>query len=172
MLNLMNARKAIHKTQQEVADYLGISRQAYSNYEAGKREPDFETLLKLGEYFGCSVDYLLGNKKDPAPKSEVTDDDIKFALFGGATVTDAQYEEVKRFAKYIAEGQADKLDVLLPDILQHLLFRVLHFLPSFLSQFATYICLYGLPVSGVTTTNAASRIPASSSPNRAQYSAR
>lgn len=57
MLNLMNARKAIHKTQQEVADYLGISRQAYSNYEAGKREPDFETLLKLGEYFGCSVDY-------------------------------------------------------------------------------------------------------------------
>lgn len=84
MLNLLNARKAIHKTQQEVADYLGISRQAYSNYEAGKREPDFETLLKLGEYFGCSVDYLLGNKKDPAPKGEVSDEDIKFALFDGA----------------------------------------------------------------------------------------
>lgn len=103
MLNLLNARKAIHKTQQEVADYLGISRQAYSNYEAGKREPDFETLLKLGEYFGCSMDYLLGNKKDPAPKGEVSDEDIKFALFDGAPVTDAQYEEVKRFAKFIAE---------------------------------------------------------------------
>ena len=103
MLNLLNARKAIHKTQQEVADYLGISRQAYSNYEAGKREPDFETRLKLGEYFGCSVDYLLGNKKDPAPKGEVSDEDIKFALFDGAPVTDAQYEEVKRFAKFIAE---------------------------------------------------------------------
>lgn len=103
MLSLLNARKAIHKTQQEVADYLGISRQAYSNYEAGKREPDFETLLKLGEYFGCSVDYLLGNKKDPAPKGEVSDEDIKFALFDGAPVTDAQYEEVKRFAKFIAE---------------------------------------------------------------------
>ena len=103
MLNLLNARKAIHKTQQEVADYLGISRQAYSNYEAGKREPDFETLLKLGEYFGCSVDYLLGNKKDPVPKGEVSDEDIKFALFDGAPVTDAQYEEVKRFAIFIAE---------------------------------------------------------------------
>ena len=103
MLNLLNARKAIHKTQQEVADYLGISRQAYSNYEAGKREPDFETLLKLGEYYGCSVDYLLGNKKDPVPKGEVSDEDIKFALFDGAPVTDAQYEEVKRFAKFIAE---------------------------------------------------------------------
>lgn len=103
MLNLLNARKAIHKTQQEVADYLGISRQAYSNYEAGKREPDFETLLKLGEYFGCSVDYLLGNKKDPVPAGKVSDEDIKFALFDGAPVTDAQYEEVKRFAKFIAE---------------------------------------------------------------------
>ena len=103
MLNLLNARKAIHKTQQEVPDCLGISRQAYSNYEAGKREPDFETLLKLGEYFGCSVDYLLGNKKDPAPKGKVSDEDIKFALFDGAPVTDAQYEEVKRFAKFIAE---------------------------------------------------------------------
>lgn len=68
MQNLVNARKAKGKTQQEVADYLGISRQAYSNYEAGKREPDFETLLKLGEYFDCSVDYLLGTKKTPPVK--------------------------------------------------------------------------------------------------------
>lgn len=104
MLNLLNARKAMHKTQQDVADYLGISRQAYSNYEAGKREPDFETLLKLGEYFDCSVDYLIGNKKDPARRGEVSDEDIKFALFDGAPVTDAQYEEVKRFARYIAEN--------------------------------------------------------------------
>ena len=103
MQNLINARKAMHKTQQEIADYLGISRQAYSNYEAGKREPDFETLLKLGEYFDCSFDYLLGTKNDPSQNGRVTDDDIKFALFDGAPVTDAQYEEVKRFAKYIAE---------------------------------------------------------------------
>ena len=40
MMNLVNARKALKKTQQEMADYLGISRQAYSNYETGKREPD------------------------------------------------------------------------------------------------------------------------------------
>lgn len=103
MLNLMNARKSMKKTQQEVADYLGISRQAYSNYESGKREPDFETLLKLGEYFDCSLDYLLGTKNDPVQKEGVTDEDIKFALFDGIPVTDAQYEEVKRFAKYIAE---------------------------------------------------------------------
>lgn len=49
MENLTIIRKESHATQQEVADYLGISRQAYGNYESGKREPDYETLLKLGE---------------------------------------------------------------------------------------------------------------------------
>lgn len=44
--------------QQTIADYLGITRQAYSNYENGNRNPDNETLLKLADYFGVSVDTL------------------------------------------------------------------------------------------------------------------
>lgn len=47
-------------SQQEVANYLKITRQAYSLYELGKRQPDAEMLLKLSEYFSASVDYLLG----------------------------------------------------------------------------------------------------------------
>ena len=64
MENLTTLRKEFHVTQQQVADYLGISRQAYSNYESGKREPDYEPLLKLGEYFNCSIDYLLGSSRN------------------------------------------------------------------------------------------------------------
>lgn len=60
MENLITARKRAGRTQQDVAEYLGISRQAYSNYENDKREPDYETLLRLGEYFDKSIDYLLG----------------------------------------------------------------------------------------------------------------
>lgn len=86
--NLINARKAHGKTQQDVADYLGITRQAYSNYEAGKREPDYETLLKIGEYFNCSTDYLLGNREDPAPKASELDALLKDELI-------AFYGEVK-----------------------------------------------------------------------------
>ena len=71
MMNLVNARKALKKTQQEMADYLGISRQAYSNYETGKREPDYETLLKLGEYLDCSIDYLLGKRSDPLEDADI-----------------------------------------------------------------------------------------------------
>ena len=48
------------------------------------------------------------SKKDPGAKSgEVSDEEIKFALFGGGPVTDAQYEEVKQFVRFIKERDAN-----------------------------------------------------------------
>lgn len=46
--------------QKEIAENIGMSMQALSNYENGLREPDFATLNTLADYFGVSVDYLLG----------------------------------------------------------------------------------------------------------------
>ncbi len=57
--NIRILRTEREKSQQDMADYLQITRQAYSYYETGKRQPDYETLLKLGEYFNISVDDLL-----------------------------------------------------------------------------------------------------------------
>ena len=51
------------KTQQQIAEYLGISRAAYSHFENERNEPDKETLIKLATYFGVSTDYLLGVTK-------------------------------------------------------------------------------------------------------------
>ena len=86
-------------SQEEIAKFLGVTKQAYSLYELGKRNVDNETLLKLSEYFNVSIDYLLGKSED---KNEVTDEDIKFALFEGAdNITDEMYEEVKEFANFI-----------------------------------------------------------------------
>lgn len=91
-------------SQQTVADYLGISRQAYSNYEAGNREASYETLLQLAEYFETSVDAILG--REAISSVAPSDDDIKFALFGGdGIITDEMYEEVKQFAKFIKERE-------------------------------------------------------------------
>lgn len=61
---------------------------------------------KIANYFGVSVGYLLGEEeKENVPATNdrhVTDEDIKFALFGGSEdITDAMYEEVKSFAAYI-----------------------------------------------------------------------
>lgn len=61
---------------------MGITRQAYSHYEVGRRKPDYETLLKLAEFYGISVLDLLEAEKAPNAEGErnVSDEDIKFAL--------------------------------------------------------------------------------------------
>lgn len=48
------------RTQAQMAQLLGLPRETYRNYEVGSREPTIETLLKMADFFGVSVDYLLG----------------------------------------------------------------------------------------------------------------
>lgn len=59
---LLQLRKSKSLTQQGVANELGISRQAYANYEAGNREPDINTLKSLSKLYGVSIDYILDNE--------------------------------------------------------------------------------------------------------------
>ncbi len=47
-------------TQQQVADVLGISRSAYCGYETGRRSPDIDTLVKLSDFYGISVEKFVG----------------------------------------------------------------------------------------------------------------
>ncbi|GEN35794.1 helix-turn-helix domain-containing protein [Aneurinibacillus danicus] len=59
---LLKLRKDSGKKQQEIADYLKISRPAYASYEVGRRKPDLIILEKLSDYFKVSVDFLLGKE--------------------------------------------------------------------------------------------------------------
>lgn len=65
MLRLKEVRKNARKTQQEVADFIGISQNNYSYWENEKVKIDNESLNKLAEYFNVSVDYLLGRADAP-----------------------------------------------------------------------------------------------------------
>ena len=56
------ARKDRNLTQDEVAQKLSITRQAYGRYENGERECSFDTLRKLSKIFSTSIDYLLCNE--------------------------------------------------------------------------------------------------------------
>lgn len=60
MERLRELRKEKRLTQTQVGNYLGITVSAYGNYELGQREPSIDMLLKLADYFGVTVDYLLG----------------------------------------------------------------------------------------------------------------
>ena len=42
-----------------LAEFLGIGVRSYRAYESGDREPNFETLVKIADYFCVSTDYLL-----------------------------------------------------------------------------------------------------------------
>lgn len=57
---LKETRLKYGKKQPEVAEVLGIGVPAYSMMERGQREINSSKLIKLAEFYGCSVDELLG----------------------------------------------------------------------------------------------------------------
>lgn len=60
MKSLKILRKKRNLTQKDVADAVGITFQTYSYYETGRTKPTPETLCKLADFFGVTVDELLG----------------------------------------------------------------------------------------------------------------
>ena len=56
--------------QKDIAQYLQCTQVCYSHYEIGKRDIPSDVLCRLADYYGTSVDYLLGrtNEVTPYPK--------------------------------------------------------------------------------------------------------
>ena len=64
MIQLKELRKSQNLTLKELALKLEISYQALSNYENSNRQPDYDTLIRIADFFNVSVDYLLGHTAD------------------------------------------------------------------------------------------------------------
>lgn len=71
MEKLRVARKMRGLSQGEVAERLGVSRQAYGSYETGFRDPDTTTLARLAAIFDVTTDFLLGVASDPIENPRV-----------------------------------------------------------------------------------------------------
>ena len=61
-------------TQAELASYLEKTRQSITYYCDGSSSPDWETLVKIADYFEVSTDYLLGRTRDPSRSPSATDE--------------------------------------------------------------------------------------------------
>ena len=61
---LRDLREDHYKTQQQIADILGTSQTMYARYERGANELPLRHLLTLADYYGVSVDYLLGRSDE------------------------------------------------------------------------------------------------------------
>lgn len=69
---LKELRKDKGLTQEDVAQYFGISHSMYSLYETGKRRMSIEMLCKLADILETSTDYILGRTDDPNPPAPRT----------------------------------------------------------------------------------------------------
>lgn len=61
---LAKLRRENNLTQEQLAQILGVSRQAVSRWESDLAYPETEKLLRLGELYRCSMDYLLKDQSD------------------------------------------------------------------------------------------------------------
>ena len=108
---IRDARKAARLTQRQLAESLNVSNTSISNWEKGLSRPDADMIQKLCHILCLDPNYFYGTENAPGIYSRraVSDEEIKFALFGGdGEITDAMYDEVKRFAAFLKARETEK----------------------------------------------------------------
>jgi len=91
-------------TPNAIAPNIGASSGSITAWKKGAM-PRSHMVKRIAEYFGVSVDYLMGYDVFVAPSgNRMTKDDLKFALFGGdGEISDEMLDEVRQFAQFLKE---------------------------------------------------------------------
>jgi len=107
-------------SQYELARALGFSRGQIANYEQGKREPDFATLITLANFFQVSLDYLLGRTEHPGgscPSSrkpgEVTSEEVLRGVREDINEYEIEYlkeslRALRKFSESVSRGERNR----------------------------------------------------------------
>lgn len=87
-IRLKELREKAELSQYAFAAEIGVAQSTVGSWESGAREPNFETTQRLADYFGVSVDYLLGReqkKETPAASLDPEETELleKFNAFPG-----------------------------------------------------------------------------------------
>lgn len=112
-LSALRKEKGI--TLRELAEQVGITAAALSNYEKGQKEPSLSYVKKLAQYYGVSLDYLCGGEKSAEAQDNrfFTYGDIIRLLFtlsehdGGVM---AQEDIERSRVMLLAKGQSWKME--------------------------------------------------------------
>ncbi len=97
-IRLKELRENAGLSQYKFADKFGVAQSTVGSWEAGKREPNFDTMQRLADFFNVSVDYLLGREdtKTPSPKDEsvyvIKDEKAKIMLKWFESLPDHQQD--------------------------------------------------------------------------------
>lgn len=96
MKKIRELRKQRKLTMKELGEKINVAESTVSLYENGKRQPDFETIKKLADFFGVTTDYLLERTDTPTPVPQ--------------TAQSAETEIQAEFNKLTESEQKDVLD--------------------------------------------------------------
>ena len=66
-MRIRDLREDRDLTQKEIAEYLHIKQNTYSQYENGQRQIPIDFLILLAKYYNTSTDYILGLTDNPNP---------------------------------------------------------------------------------------------------------
>ena len=66
-MRIRDLREDRDLTQKEIADYLHVKQNTYSQYENGQRQIPIDALIALAVYYNTSTDYILGLTDNPKP---------------------------------------------------------------------------------------------------------
>ena len=94
ILSLLEEKKF---DQRDLSDYLGLSKNTMTGWKNGNNKSYMKHLPKIAEFFGVSVDYLLG-KETPNAENNFT-----YALYNELTynLSDEKLEQLKQFADFL-----------------------------------------------------------------------
>ena len=105
-LLLRELRKKAGMSMKELGKYIGVSESTISKYETGVYKMDYETLLRLSEFFGVSVEYLVNGQatEKGLPPKPLSDEEIMFALWGDAEeMRQKDLDDVRAYAQFLRE---------------------------------------------------------------------
>ncbi len=109
--NLKKLRKEKGATQTEIATFLGIRQNTYSQYESDSRQPDIETLVKMSAYYNTSVDVIVGidiKGIDDSPIIEKLIDDLESEFSKNEKFKSMSSKELRKFTLEVVKDEITK----------------------------------------------------------------
>ncbi len=99
ILSLLNER---HIEQKMLAEYIGTRNQTITDWKNGKTKSYTKYIDKIADFFGVSVDYLLGKTDVPTQKQQDEFSDII------NTLTDEERQQVKNYMNFLISQRKNK----------------------------------------------------------------
>ncbi|MFE4203749.1 helix-turn-helix domain-containing protein [Aneurinibacillus aneurinilyticus] len=96
--------------QKFIAEKIGVKNNTLSSYESDKRQPDYDTLQKIADFFEVSVDYLLGRTDEPSSKKSEKEMNL-FFYDGLEGYDDLSPEEQEAFREHMYDEARQAIEL-------------------------------------------------------------